>query len=268
MLRFSRIRAPPHGGVGGAAVAEQPLEHRPRVVLHRQRRGGRAPRDRLGVGAAQAGGALPGVGFLVDRELQRGERRRGAELAREHLVDRRVGHHVGLGRSAAPRAGQERARRARMDVGPRGVEPREDEHPVAERRQGLQDRRQLEAASHRRRRPVLHRHAVRHEDRLEAANRLDGDPPQPRTRRAPWHPETAAPRSAPTPRRTFRRARGFAVMMLMPCMSVPISARAESAPPAPEPSPRCGLPGHPGESVPFIPPSGASGTPGCRRCRE
>jgi len=65
-----------------------------------------------------------------------------------------------------------------MDVGPRCVEPGEDEHLIAERSQGPQDRRELEAASHRRRRPVLPRHPVRHEDRLKAADRLDRGPCQ------------------------------------------------------------------------------------------
>ena len=75
----------------GSAVAEQPLERRPRVDLHRQRRRRRRPRDRVLVRAAVAGRAAADVTRVVlGCELDRRELRRLADLAGEHLIDRRA----------------------------------------------------------------------------------------------------------------------------------------------------------------------------------
>jgi hypothetical protein len=53
-----------------AGVAEQALEHRTRVVLHRQRHRRCAPGDRVRVGAAQAARALAGIARSVRGQLQ------------------------------------------------------------------------------------------------------------------------------------------------------------------------------------------------------
>ena len=55
MLRSCLEPRQPRRRIGAVAAAEQPLEHRARVVLHRQRRRRRAPGDRVGVRAAVAG---------------------------------------------------------------------------------------------------------------------------------------------------------------------------------------------------------------------
>ena len=82
--------------VGGAAVAEQPLEHRARVVLHRQRRRRAAPGDRVGVGAAVAGVARRRR-TRVDsmRQLERGELRVAGRVAlASDLIHRHAGQEV------------------------------------------------------------------------------------------------------------------------------------------------------------------------------
>ena len=160
--------------LGGAAVAEQALEHGARVVLHRQRLGGAAPCNRVGVGAAEDAGARAGVGRPVHRQLQRRQLRLLREVPRQQLVHRHVGEDLHLGLAAARGAGQERTRRAGVDVVPTRVEARQHEHLLAERCQRLEDRRQLEAAPFGLRQPVLHRHAVGHVERLEAVHRLAG----------------------------------------------------------------------------------------------
>jgi hypothetical protein len=72
----------------GAAVAEQPLEHDPRVVFHRQRRGRRPPGDRVRVLAAVApvAGACAHIARF-EGQLERGELRLLPELLRDHLID-------------------------------------------------------------------------------------------------------------------------------------------------------------------------------------
>ena len=91
-LRHHRIEQaprvlPPAAALGrGGAVAEQLLEHQPRVVLHRQRLRRRLPRNRVAIGAAEA--RLAREHRLLDRQLQRRQRRVLADVLRRHLIGR------------------------------------------------------------------------------------------------------------------------------------------------------------------------------------
>ena len=59
----------------GVDVAEQPLEHEPRVRLRRHRRGRAAPGEAVGVGAGVAGVAVADRARVVAAELERREAR-------------------------------------------------------------------------------------------------------------------------------------------------------------------------------------------------
>ena len=146
MLLCCRSRASRAVALGAAAVAEQPLEHRARVPLHRQRLRRAAPRKRVRVDAAQVAGARAGVGRRVHRELERCHLRLAGEMPREQLVHRDVGDDLDFVAAAARRAGQKRPGGAGVDVVPVRLDAREHEHLVAERRQRLENRRQLERA--------------------------------------------------------------------------------------------------------------------------
>ena len=157
------------GGVGGLVVAEEPLEHRPRVVLHRQRGLRVAPRDGVREGATEpAAVARAGEVRALQPQLQGRQRRVAPELAGRDLVHRdrlgvpRAGVHVGeeAGRGARVAAAADARRR-------RAVQPRQHQKLVAERGQRLENRRQLEAGAGGRRRPALHDHAVGHVDGAE-----------------------------------------------------------------------------------------------------
>ena len=63
----------------GVDVAEQPLEHQPRIRLRRHRRRRAAPREAVGVGAGIAGVAVADGARVVAAELQRGEPRLRAD---------------------------------------------------------------------------------------------------------------------------------------------------------------------------------------------
>ena len=130
--------------VRAAAVAEQPLEHRARIPLHRQRLRRAAPRERVRVDAAQVAGARAGVGRGVHRQLERRHLRLAGEVPREQLVHRHVGDDLDFVSSAARRARQKRSGGAGVDVVPARFDARQHEHLIPERRQRLQNRRELE----------------------------------------------------------------------------------------------------------------------------
>ena len=161
------------------AVAEQPLEHRARLVLHRQRRRRVAPRQRVGVGAAVAGLARADQLVRVEAQLERRQLRVLAERLRGDLVHRHAGADVGAFGLLRVHAGEERRRGAHVIAGALAVgrkrrlvrQAGDDEQPVAERRERLEDRRQLEARAVGRRRPLLHLDAVRHVDDRQPARR-------------------------------------------------------------------------------------------------
>ena len=157
--------------VGAAAVAEERLEYRARIPLHRQRLRRAAPRDGVGVHAAQLAAAGAGVVRLVQGQLERRYLRLVRVVPGQQLVHRHVGDDLHLVAAAAVGAGQEGAGGAGVDVVPVRLEARQHEQLLAVRRQRLEDGRQLEAAPFRPRRPVLHGHAVGHVERLEAVRR-------------------------------------------------------------------------------------------------
>ena len=180
-------RAQPRLAAGAAHGAEQVLEHRARVGLHRHRRVGVAPGERGAVGAAVAVLALAHqlVGF--QRQLERGELRVLAQGVGSELVHRHADleGRVRAGGLHGVRAGQVRRLAARV-VAVALVQPllgflvggaADDQHPVLHGRQRRQDRRELQAA-HGGRRPVRHAHAV---GDVDGAEPLDG------TRRAVAH---------------------------------------------------------------------------------
>ena len=113
-------------------------------------------------------------------------------------------------RAAARRAGQERSGRAGVNVVPVRLEAGEHQHLVAERRQRLEDRRELEVAALALRRPVLHRHAVRHVEGLEPVRRLASGSaraartPAPSLEERQRQRRADAPQHGP-PRQRFRR---------------------------------------------------------------
>ena len=173
------VLAPPRAPrrrVGARPVAEQPLEERAGIALHRQRGGRRAPGEGADVGATEAGVAGAAELRQADAHLQRGELRPPAELRRRDLVDRAARLEVGaLGRLGV-HAGQERAgdppvapRRVPRHLRRRGViEAGQHDEAVAERLQRFQDRRELEAGAVGGRGPVPHHGPVRHVDEPEA----------------------------------------------------------------------------------------------------
>ena len=171
----------PHLGdalLGRAPVAEEPLEHHPRVVLHRQRRRRRAPRDGVQVDAAVAVLAVADEPVEVDGELERRQRRVAADVLRRELVGGDPGPHVralGLLRVHAVQPCRARPRVLAVPVAEGlGLAVGEAAHHrelLAVRRQRLQDGRQLEPGAGLGRRPLLHHRPVGDVDEPEPADR-------------------------------------------------------------------------------------------------
>ena len=84
MLRLRRACAARR--FSGPAVAEQPFEYHPRVVLGGQRRRRRRPCERVEVGAAVAVLALAGEEVQIDGELERRQCRVFAQHRRRDLI--------------------------------------------------------------------------------------------------------------------------------------------------------------------------------------
>ena len=149
--------------VDGPAVAEQPLEHRAGVVLHRERRRGRRPGERVDVDAVVAVVAVPDEEAVLQGELERREPRVAAELPRRDLVDRCGQPDVGaLGHLRARRAQPARVGARVLGVAVGAVPLRvavlhvgENQRLVLHRREPLQDGRELQRAALARRRPAI-----------------------------------------------------------------------------------------------------------------
>ena len=161
----------------GARFTEQPLEHRTRVDFHRQRRGRRAPRDRVGVGAAETGRAGADVaGEILGGQL---ERRKGVVLADflgHDLVDRDPREDVFRfgpfgGRPREPSRGADGVIAALRG---RPGEIADHDQRIAERLERLQDRRELEVGARLAGRPLLHDGAVGHVDGAKSRRRRRG----------------------------------------------------------------------------------------------
>ena len=163
--------------VGGP---EQALEHRARVVLHRQRRGRRAPGDRVRIGAAIA--LIAGAQHLdrIDGQLQRRELGLVAEGPRGDLIHRDAGADVGTLGLLDVHAGQPRRRGAGVVANPFTLARNGDlvgqtaQHVdlLAHRRQRLEHRRQLQRGTGPLGGPRTHLDAVRHVDGTEATDRV------------------------------------------------------------------------------------------------
>ena len=184
-LASFRSRAFRMAGIRAPGVAEEPLEHDPRVVLHRQRRRVVRPRDGVGVGATETVVARSGEVAPVHRQLQRRELRLASEGTAGKLVHRDGGRQVGAVVGLRAHAGEEP--RGRPGVRPRlvrdPVHPRQHLDVPAERLEGLEHRRKLEPGPLGGRGPVLHHHPVRDVDDPESLHRRGGRVPDGRKRR-------------------------------------------------------------------------------------
>ena len=168
---------PPESGPGlrvrRPAVAEQPLEHPARVVLHGQRLRGRAPGDGVRVRARRR------LLHAVDGELQRRQLRVAPELLRHELIDGDAGLQPAPGLAhpcpaAVLHAGEKPGGGAVMVLARRPVQAGYHEHAIPKGRQRLQDGRELERRSLRGRRPGRHRYPVRHVHGREALHGFRG----------------------------------------------------------------------------------------------
>ena len=159
-----------------AALAEHPLEHLPRVDLHRHRRRRRPPRQRVHVDAAVVAVARSDEARLIfGRDFNRRERGVLADRHRRDLIRRDAGIRVHALRRLRPHPAQPRRRAQRVDRGRVGgamAEARDDVHVVAERLERLEDGRELEVGAFLRRRPAVHDRAVRQVDEAEPRRRI------------------------------------------------------------------------------------------------
>ena len=163
--------------VAGAALAEQALEHHPRVVLHRQGGGRRAPRDGVGVDAAVAVVAVADHVAVLERDLERRQRRVLPQRGGRDLVGGGAGADVGALGALGVHAVEPDPARPRVlavAVAPRlGLPVGEaggDDHVVLDGGEGTQDRRQLQGAVGGRR-PLRHVGPVRDVDEAEPLRR-------------------------------------------------------------------------------------------------
>ena len=173
-------RPRPRGRLGAVDGAEQVLEHRARVGLHRQRRVRVAPGDGGAVGAAVAVLALPHQLVGLQRQLQRSELRVFPQLARRELVHRHAHFQGAVGPRRLHRVGaREVGRLAPRVVAVALVEPllgllvghaAQHQQLVLHRGQRRQDRGHLEPPLGGRQ-PAGHAHAVRHVDGAEPPDR-------------------------------------------------------------------------------------------------
>ena len=163
---------PPSGaplGIG-ASIAEQPLEDHLGVVLHRKGRGRSLPRNRVPVSTTQVATTQARV---LDHHLDRRQGRVLSDLPRSELVHGdaqtclRAGLRVGAAQEGGGRAivvGGRRSPTVRLRV----AEIADDVHLAVKRFERLENLRQLEAGAVGRRRPLVHRRAVRHINAGEA----------------------------------------------------------------------------------------------------
>ena len=197
------------------AVAEQPLEDHLRAVLHRQRQRVVPPGDGVVVRAAVAGAAVQR--HFLDAHFDRRQRRVLADVLGEHLIDGLAAVHGAL---LGMRAAQEHRRRARviragvraLAAGQRVRQVADDVQAVAEFLERLQRLGELEAAAFRRRRPLVHRRAVRDVDAAEAALRRAPRSAPAACRAGTIESSSGSASVTPIPRRNVRRGRCFLVM--------------------------------------------------------
>ncbi len=158
------------------AVAEQPLEHDPRVGLAGQRRGRRGPRQAVVVDAGVAVVALAGQRHQVHGQFQRRQLRIPAELPGCKLVGRGAQEIVRAFGEFGPRGAQERGVGGcvRAGVGIPQFEVAEHRDVLLYRGQRGENETQLIEALAARRRPAQPVAAHRDVDVAEAAQSLRG----------------------------------------------------------------------------------------------
>ena len=168
--------------VGSAvAVAEQPLENRARIALHRVGRRRRPPGDGVHVGATVAGVAVADDVGGIEGELERCQGGRRADLPGRDLIGGGAHLHIGplgpLGMHAAQPPGARTrvvssavAERLELAMGQVG----HHDHLLAERRERLERGRPLELAAHTIRRPGRVVGTVRDVDEGEPARGARG----------------------------------------------------------------------------------------------
>ncbi|HIC53184.1 MAG TPA: hypothetical protein EYO97_05075, partial [Gemmatimonadetes bacterium] len=182
--RIENAAVPPHLGhtlLCGTALAEQTLEHDPRVVLHRLRCRGRTPRDRVQVDTAVPVFAVAHQPVEIDRELQRRQRGLSAQFLRGNLVGGDPGPYVrplGLVRMHAVQPGGAGPRMLAVPITERLCltmrQAAHDHQLVAERSERAQNGRQSEPGPDLGRCPLLHDGAVRNVDEPEPPHRGGG----------------------------------------------------------------------------------------------
>ena len=158
--------------LGCAAIAEQPLEHDPRVVLGRERRRRARPRQRVHVDAGVAVLALPAEEVQVDGQLQRRLRRVFADVRGGNLIRGDAVADVGAGGLAGLDAGEVGGGGAGVAAAAAGVgvaEAGDDGDVVAVAGEGLEDLRHVEVRALGDGNPVLHVDPVGHVDEGQAA---------------------------------------------------------------------------------------------------
>jgi hypothetical protein len=161
------------------AIAEQPLEHRAGIALHRQRPVRRPPAESARVGAAEAGVARTGECRRSEPDFQRRQLGLVSKVRRGNLVERGAGLEV----SALGRLGVHAREPGAADppVSSRGlsrqlrsrfvIESRDDDQLVAVRLQWSKNRGERETGVAADRCPLLHDRAVWHIDHAKPERR-------------------------------------------------------------------------------------------------
>ena len=165
---------PRAGGTLGraAALPEHPLEHDAWIDVHRQRRRGRAPRDRVEVHAVEAGRARAHIaGEVLGCDFDRRERRVLSDLLRDDLIDAGIGEDVlGLG-SLRPYTGEEPGSThgviANLAARVRARQVGDEHELILVGLDRLEDRLDVESRPDDLRNPLLHDRAVRNVDGAE-----------------------------------------------------------------------------------------------------
>ena len=200
----------------GAALAEHPLEHLPRIDLHRHGRGRRPPRQRVHVDAAVVAVARADQARLIfGRQLDRRQQRLLADSLRRNLVrrDPRVSVERPGSASAAHRSttssGSASAPPCCRRRGGRGRSPRRDDSGTARAASGSGRTRSPRPRSPASTCPCSRRAADR---RTPDATRAFAAVFASSVRAGTIASSRGSASVAPTPRRNVRRGRCFLVM--------------------------------------------------------
>ena len=109
--------------VSSPTIPKQRLEHGPWIPFSRQRLSGTAPRQRMGIDAAEISSARSRIVRRVQREFERGDLSFISEVPCEQLVHRHVRDDFDLVPTTTCGASQKRPRRTRVDIVPTRIQP-------------------------------------------------------------------------------------------------------------------------------------------------